>query len=461
MIRRFATSFHPRAMPLMTRHSYRQDMVNSGLVTIGSTLMEAGFVGVLAKKAFGVSDMVLAVIAAAPMFANLTSLMWAKLSRGRPKVAFICGLQVGALLCVGAVGLLPTRAPYDWALVALVVISRFLMAAILTVRSTVWRSNYPRHARGHITSRLALVGTITTIGTTLVGGWLLDAIPLSFHVFYPLAMLIGSVGVVAYSRIRLRGEKELLAFERRENVQPQRHGEGDGIYEYDPDTPDVGFWSVLRNDPMFRGYQTWQFIMGASNMMHIPIFIALVARMTDGQPNDYLISTALTLAIPMALSMISLPIWAKLLDNTHVIRFRVRHGFFWTSSLLLTWLGAEYESLTLLACSRVLIGISMGGGMLAWQLGHNDFASRRMAAIYMGVHVMLAGVRGAFAPFLGIVLYNGWQRYAIGGMELAAFGGVGNWTFALCAVGAGVATVGFMVLERARQRRLAARAPAA
>ncbi len=443
-------------MPLMTRQSYRQETVTSALLTVSRTLVEAGFVGVVAKKAFDVSDFMLAIIAAAPMFANITSITWARLARGRSKVRFICGLQLALVLCVGAMGLLPIEPLSGWVLVGLVVVSRLLLAAIITVRSTVWRCNYPRHARAHIASRLTVIATIVTVATTLAGGRLLDANPHSFRMLYPLGMLLSSLGVVAYSRIRMRGERELLRFERSSKAAPTRHGEGDGLYEYDPNTPRVGFWSVLRHDPMFRGYQMWQFIMGASNMLHVPIFIALVAKMTDGRANGYVIATALTLGIPMVLSMLSLPVWAKLLDRTHVIRFRVRHGFFWSGALLLTWAGAEFESLWLLSASRVVIGMAMGGGMLAWQLGHNDFASRRMTAIYMGVHAMLAGIRGSFAPFLGIVLYTGWQSCSLGpDIRLPGFGGIGVRAFAVSAVGAIGATVGFALLERRRQSRLA------
>ncbi len=58
---------------------------------------------------------------------------------------------------------------------------------------------------------------------------------------------------------------------------------------------------------------------------------------------------------------------------------------------------------------RVITGIVNGGGSLAWQLGHNDFAPRDQLSTYMGIHVTLTGVRGAFAPFLGMALYLGWD----------------------------------------------------
>ncbi len=61
--------------------------------------------------------------------------------------------------------------------------------------------------------------------------------------------------------------------------------------------------------------------------------------------------------------------------------------------------------------------------MLAWNLGHHDFASARRAAQYMGVHVTLTGLRGILAPIIGVSLYEilEWVRP-----------GAGAWTLAFC-----------------------------
>jgi hypothetical protein len=55
------------------------------------------------------------------------------------------------------------------------------------------------------------------------------------------------------------------------------------------------------------------------------------------------------------------------------------------------------------------MGAARSGGGLAWNIGHNDFAPSERAGAYMGVHVTLTGIRGAFAPFLGMALYLGWN----------------------------------------------------
>ena len=101
--------------------------------------------------------------------------------------------------------------------------------------------------------------------------------------------------------------------------------------------------------------------------------------------------------------------------------------------------GAWQFSLLWLALGRVITGIVNGGGSLAWQLGHNDFAPRDQLADYMGIHVTLTGVRGAFAPFLGMALYLGWDAKR----WLPASPGMGAWLFLLSAAMAVLAWRGF------------------
>ena len=77
----------------------------------------------------------------------------------------------------------------------------------------------------------------------------------------------------------------------------------------------------------------------------------------------------------------------------------VQLSVFWAVKFGLLWL---------LAASQVVRGVANGGAMLAWQLGHNDFADRRQVMTYIGVHATLTGVRGATAPFIGMLLFEGW-----------------------------------------------------
>jgi|TARA_Y100000031_G_scaffold136752_1_gene161099 hypothetical protein len=91
-----------------------------------------------------------------------------------------------------------------------------------------------------------------------------------------------------------------------------------------------------------------------------------------------------------------------------------------------------------------VMGIARGGGSLAWQLGHNDLADQQNLSAYMGAHVTLTGLRGAFVPFLGIVAYLGWDARA----WLPGFDAIGAYVFVFSALLSAVSWWGFERLHK-------------
>ncbi|WP_428388033.1 MFS transporter [Mucisphaera sp.] len=445
-MRSYLTGFVPTAQPLMTRPSYSRELMTSMTLPIAVSMVEGGVVGILAKKTFDAPSLVFAAIQAAPMFANLTSVGWAMLARGKPKVRFITGMMIATLLCIAAIAFLPVGTAGALGLTVLVIAARCLMAGVVTLRSVVWRNNYPRHVRAQVTGRLSVLVSLVMATAPMVGYAFLDADADNFRVLYPAAAVLAVAGVVAFSRVRLRGERALLDYENREDSEPQPKGETAAVYEFTPETAkrDDTFWSVLRNDPAFRVYMFWQFIAGLSMMSSEAVIVYVIAEMTAGMSSEYVLSVLLSTSIPMILAVVTMPYWARYLDSVHIARYRARQGWFWTAAQSLSLLGAVLGSLGLIALARVVIGCVRAGGMLAWNLGHNDFADRRLVSIYMGIHVTLTGVRGATAPFIGILLYTGWSTIELPmGLAFPGFAGLGGWYFLISLVLAVVAWIGF------------------
>ena len=454
MIRRILSSFHPRNQPWITRQSYCHELIVALTYPAALAMIEGGVVGVLARKTFGVGPMLFAAIMSAPMFANLTSFLWARLSRRRRKVRFINVLQVAFLLTVGSIALLPTGGAGPLLLVGLVIVARVLQTGILTVRSTIWRLNYPRPVRARVTGRLAIINSLLMAVAPLAGYAFLDRDPDAFRLIYPASVLIALIGVGAFSRVRLRGERELLRYESDPAARPVPHGAPAPLYEYDPEVPASGFWSILRRDHLFRRYLQWQFVAGLALMIADVIVIHLIVDLTSSLRFAYVTSITLTTALPMLLAVLTLPFWARYFDRVHIVRLRMRLGPLWLLSLLLNWFAVQFGSLPVLVAARIVVGFYRGAGALAWNLGHNDFADRRLVALYMGIHVTLTGVRGAIGPFLAMALYIGWSERALLwlGIEVPAFKGISHHVFLLSAALVVVATAGFYHLDHAIRR---------
>ena len=411
--------FNLKLEPL-ARTSFRWEKLTECAFPITLVLLEGGVVGVIAAKVYQVSPLTLAIISAAPMFANLSSFAWNRVASGRPKVSLACLLQVGILLCVLAVAIAPINDTGAVVLVASMIISRILVAGLVTIRSVIWSLNYARSKRAQATGQLQMIASLVTVIIASAVGPFLDRYPDGMPWLYAVGVLAGLIGIAFFRRVTVIGEAEHLQKESEASSQRRQS---------------VSFVTILRNDRRFAKYQMSMFAAGFGNMLIEAPLIFLITRELSA---SYATSIALTMVIPFTISLVSLPLWARYLDRVHVAQFRARQSLLWVVALILTMLGAVLGSILWLAISRVVMGIARGGGSLAWQLGHNDFAKPDQLSAYMGIHVTLTGVRGAIAPLLGMLLYS----------NLGGISGDGALVFALAAFICGLSGFGFNHLYR-------------
>jgi len=427
-LRRFAQPSFSDELGAVSQRSFRYEQLTELTLPVAFTLLEGGIVGVLAAKIYQVSPLVLAVITAAPMFGNLSSFLWNKLATARTKVRFANVVQLLTILCVLAIAVAPVNQIGTVLLVAGMILSRLLIAGIITVRSVVWSLNYPRSLRARTTGRLQIITSLVTVVISSLVGLLLDANAESFRWIYLGGAISGIVGIWFFSHVKIVGESRHRVLERR-SQRPEA-------------TSRTGFFEVLKNDRNYASYQTHQFVAGCANMLLEAPLVFLVTRELHA---NYTESIGITMIIPFAMSVVTLPLWARYLDRVHVAEFRARQSVLWIISQLVLCLGALAGSLIWIGVSRMVQGIARGGGSLAWQLGHNDFANPDQLSAYMGIHVTLTGVRGAIAPFLGMFLYVGWD------LQWWSFAGMGAGLFLLSAVLSVVSWDGFRRLYRRMQ----------
>lgn len=475
MVHRLFADISPRSQPLMARQSYSHELTHAMSWPVSMAMLEGAVVSMLAKLTFDVGPWAFATIVAAPMFANLTSFIWARLARGRRKIPFLVMLHLGVLAVIGSIALLPLNDLGRTLLPILVVFGRCMQAGIVTIRSAVWRMNYPRHLRAQISGNLVRIYMLIMIAPPLIGYALQDANANAFRIIYPASLLFGLFGVSAYAKIRLRHERGLLMHERREKEtllpgaqrvsgvptqavtvsdldaqdagvvadDDEESSDGDGGPRDEteampaPTGQSATVWTVLRSDVLFRRYLMCQFIAGMSTMMGETVLYAWIADQLDRETVklSHLLSILLTHSAPLLVAVLTLSLWAKYLDRVHIVRYRSRASLITMINQALNWLGTTTIAAftwPVIALARVSQGVSRGAGTLAWQLGHNDFSHRHHTALYMGIHVTLTGVRGAIAPFAGIALY----------------GVMGTDVFAVTTALAIISSVGFFLLNR-------------
>ena len=397
--------------------SFRYEQLSELTLPAALVLLEGGIVAVIAAKIYQVSPFTISLITAAPMFANLSSFLWNVLSAGRAKVAFANMLQICSILCLLMVAISPINETGVFILVSSMIISRILVSGLVTVRSVIWSLNYHRGNRAKATSRLQMIASFMTVLVSSSIGPFLDANPEEFTWVYVIGVLVGLVGTVCFSRVKVVNETKQLNDE--------------AIAKSDKHKA-TGFIEIIRKDQYFRRYQYSMFTAGFGNMLIEAPLVFLVTRELQA---SYTMSIMITMVIPFAVSLVALPLWALYLDKVHVAQFRARQSILWVVAQILTLVGAYLGSFAWLIFGRFIMGVARGGGTLAWQLGHNDFAKPDQLSAYMGIHVTLTGVRGAIAPFLGMALYAG--------IPSLSWDGIGSSVFFVAAFVSGCAGIGF------------------
>ena len=412
-------------LPPTVARSFRCEQLTECTMPVALSLIEGGFAAVVAAKTFDSPPWLLAVISASPMFGNLSSFVWNRVGSARSKVPMVVLLQSFVLACLLAVAFSPRSMVGAWVLVGSVIVGRLLIAGVITARSVTWSLNYGRNLRARVTGRLQLLQSFTTVITTSIAGLILDVHPENYRWLYGVGACIGAIGIWSFSRVTVQGELRHRVLERK----------GDS----DEDGRN-GFLKILQTDHKYARYQLHQFTSGVAAMMLEPALVYLVSKQLGA---SYIVSIGIIMIIPFAMNLITLPLWGRYLDRVHVAEFRARQNAMWVLGVLIMFWGAYTGSLVWIAVGRFVNGIVNGGGSLAWQLGHNDFAPREQLAAYMGIHVTLTGVRGAFAPFLGMALYLGWSE----GSVLPALQGLGPYLFLVSAVLGVMAWRGFNTLR--------------
>lgn len=427
-------------IPLRSRRTYQRELLTAATMPVALGLIEGDFLAVLAKEGFDAPKWIIATLIAAPIFSNLSSFLWARIAVGRPRVPMIVALMTVNLILVASLALMPNSRIGLYQLTATTIAIGMLLTGIITLRSTVWRHNYRRDQRAAITSRLSLLVMFLSATLPALAGLWLDMAPQAFRIFYPVSASIAAVGIISFSRVRIQGERTMLRFERKARPQSQPHGEGALLYEV-PDriSSGVRLMELLRKDRVYRQYLIWQFLLGSSSMMLKPVLVLAVMEVFD---TDYRLSSFVfvLVTLPLIMAMLSMLMWAKLLDHMHVIRFRSIQSLVLLCAFLLLFIGIHWQMMAVVVVAQVMEGICRGGGTVAWQLGHNDFASRHMVAAYMGTHVTLTGLRGLIAPYLGTLLY--------GGFHVIGFKGIGDIVFLLAASLALIGSLGFITMRR-------------
>ncbi|MFC1606278.1 hypothetical protein ACFL33_05400 [Pseudomonadota bacterium] len=385
------------SLPRMAASLVPRELLSWSLVAVAMGALEGGLLGVIVKNQFsGVASQVLvnvavAMVAGAASFTNLLSFFFAARSMGRGKVQLLARLMLVIAACLLAMTTTRVSVPGLVTFTLLTVVGMAAWSGILTIRSVVWRANYPRRWRGHVTARISQLAALLTAGFSALVGFAIQTDGAAWRILFPAAALCAVAGSLVYRRSRVRRHRHLMQAE-----QSRTQSQGGRIRFR-------SMGGILRSNRDFRNYMLGMMVFGSGNLMVVAMLIVL---MHDQLGLDRLTQVLITSSLPILVLCLSVRSWAKVLDRRHIISYRAVHSWTFVAAnafFAMAFIGSMPQ---LLWVGAVLLGLAWGGGHLGWNLGHNDFADDADSSLYMATHVWLTGLRGLVMPVFGVVFIH-------------------------------------------------------
>lgn len=156
-----------------------------------------------------------------------------------------------------------------------------------------------------------------------------------------------------------------------------------------------------REDALFRRTLICWMLMGAANLMMLPLRVEYLANEKYGLLLSVSRIALLVGVIPNVARLVMSPVWGWLFDRMNFFTLRVVLNVGFAIGILSFFTS---DSMGGLVVGSVIYGISSAGGDVAWSLWVTKLAPPERVADYMSVHTFFTGVRGVLAPLIAFPL---------------------------------------------------------
>lgn len=271
----------------------------------------------------------------------------------------------------------------------------FSTTVILPAINLFLKNTYRHDSFGKLYSYAVSLSKIAALFSTFIVGFLLDHNQFLFRYIYSFMGIIGIISVFYLTRIKYDDNSPILkntffrsiikSFSRMKEIlvnnKPFTHFEIGFMLYGIAYLSTQGVISLLLNDVLHLNYSSLAFYKNAYNAVNIlllPFFGRLIGRV---DPRKFGVYTFTALGFFLAFLYLT-----KYFDGNFQI-----------------WNIKIYYSLVI---SYLFYGIFSAMMGLLWYIGSAYFCKDNEVADYQSIHLTFTGVRGIFAPILGIVFYR-------------------------------------------------------
>ncbi len=376
----------------MKRKSLYQSTVSLLLVSALFNGVFNGFTGIqdiIARKAFNALDWQLMILTMIWPVTNFLSIWWGKiLEQSSNKAKFFWAVAV-----LGRLSLLMAYFTTSMNIYLLIFgLVSFFNGILSPASNSIYQSNLPNNRSKVFGYTMSLASFISMI-FAFISGRYLDSSEANLKLIFIVVSLAGftSASVLSFIRIednKVKYQKKML---RKEFFL----------------TPLKRALGLLKNNKPYAHFQRDFTLYGFGFLSLAPVIpIFMVDNLNLNYTHSFISKGILAQIGFLILS----PIFGRLHDNFHPFKFAAySFGAIAIFPLLLIITGnfANHTfSLIAIYFSFLIYGFAMSGVNMAWNMSSIHFAGDEDASMYQSLHITITGIRGLFAPVLGILAKN-------------------------------------------------------
>ncbi len=343
---------------------------------------------IIAKKALHALDWQVTILVMLWPLSNLFSIWWGKIlehSHSLSRYFILTGIFGRLVLIL----MLWITNYYQYMGILILVFS--FNAFISPAQNSILQNNIQKQNRGNLFGYTASLITLVSISFSFIAGKLLDVNENWFRYFFALVGILGLIHSIIMSRIKLKkshnSEKAFLSLQ-------------EVFFK-----PILRTIEVLKKNKDFAIFQRNFFIYGIAFMILLP---AIPKYLVETLRMDYS-QTFLAKSVLSQMGILLLaPVAGRFFDKKNPAFFTALSYALlslYPTTLLISLFHAGTSYVNYIVYLAFLIySIAMTGIMISWNISSIQFAGEEDVSMYQSVHVTLTGLRGLFAPFMGLFI---------------------------------------------------------
>lgn len=331
------------------------------------------FAAFIAVKSLGATEFQAVLISLAIPVGNLLGFFWPSLMATRERIPFAFWPDFVGFLILLPMFLVVSPGVF----VALVFMTSLLRSATIVALSGVMRDNYPPVSRASMMGKIQSAAMGISALSGIVFGPILEGDMGAYRYLFPFVAILG---IVAVWQLRKIPEEDPA-----KRIRRRKPALGD-------------FFRVLWGNKDFLRYELSFFVFGSAVWTFIPL---LPLYMAQDLQVDYQKGALVLVVVNYGIPCLLAPVFGKIIDRVNVLLVRGVLNVCWSFAPLIIFVTDSFMGVLI---GKIIISTVLGGGVIIWQLGINIFASKEDVPTYMGIHQCLTGIRGLFAPLIGLQL---------------------------------------------------------